>query len=78
MTIEEQINSKFLQESEITFKNIDGCHFSVDLTYNICHILEKIGIEDEDLACNIDSLIRLDSSFFAIGTLYYIDQLRKR
>lgn len=77
MKIEEQINSKFFQESELAFKNIDECHFSIDLTDNIFNILGKIGIEDEDLACNIDSLMRLASSFFALGTLYYIDQLRK-
>lgn len=77
MTIEEQINKLYFQETEFALENIDVCQFSSDFTSNICDILSKFGIEDEDFASNIDSLMRIASSFFTIGTLYLIDKLRK-
>ena len=77
MTLEEQINKLFSQEQEFALDNIDVCQCASDLTSNICDILAKFGIEDEDVASNIDSLMRIASSFFTLGTLYFIDQLRK-
>lgn len=77
MTVEEQISKLFCQEKQFSFDNINECQCTDDLTSNICDILAKFGIEDEDFASRIDSLMRIASSFFTIGTLYYIDQLRK-
>lgn len=77
MTVEEQISKLFFQETEFALNNIDECQITSNFTSNIHDILAKFGIEDEDVASNIDSLIRIASSFFTLGTLYFVDQLRK-
>lgn len=75
MTTEEQINELYFQEKQFALKNIDECQ--IFDTSNIGEILAKLGVEDENFASKIDCLMRIASSFFTLGTLYFIDELRK-
>ena len=77
MTIGEQINKLYFQETESALNNIDECQITDNFVSNICDVLLKFDIDDEDLGSNIESLMRIASSFFTLGTLYFIDQLRK-
>lgn len=77
MTIEERINKLYLQETKFALNNIDECQITANFVSKICDVLLKFDIDDEDVGSNIESLMRIASSFFTLGTLFFIDQLRK-